>query len=119
MEVTGIVKVIGETQVISEKFKKRDIVITLDPTGKYPQFVQMQVTQDNCSKLDGISVGDEVRAQFNIKGREYNGTKGIQYFTTLEIWRIEKIGSSQGAANANPSFSTGGCNGNDNDDLPF
>lgn len=119
MEVKGLIHHIGETQAISDKFKKRDIVLTLDPNGKYPQYVSFQVTQDKCSVLDEYKLGDEVNVHFNLRGREYNDVKGIRYFNTLEIWKLDKSGSSQGAGNANPSVSTGGNQVDDNQDLPF
>jgi len=36
--------------------------------------------------------GDLVKVSFNISTNEYNNpTKGIQYFTSLSSWRIEKL----------------------------
>lgn len=115
MEVSGLIHHIGETQVISDKFKKRDIVLKLDASTPYPQFVQFQVTQAKCDVLNGYSIGDEVTVQFNLKGREHNG----KFYNQLEVWKLEKIWSSQGAANANPSFSTGSNKVEDSSDLPF
>ncbi len=44
MEVTGNITQIFEEQVISEKFKKREFVITTNE--QYPQEIIIQLTQD-------------------------------------------------------------------------
>lgn len=126
MEVTGQLKVKFDTQKVSEKFQKRDFVITTDANTPYPQHVSFQITQDKCSILDSFNNGDELKVQFNLRGREWNGPQGIRYFNTLEAWRIEKVGASQSAPTQNssqmqentsaPVFSS---NISDNDDLPF
>ncbi len=55
MDISGKIKVIGETQVISEKFKKRELVITTED--KYPQHITLQLVQDKCNILDRFKVG--------------------------------------------------------------
>lgn len=126
MEVTGILKVKFDTQKVSDRFSKREFVLTTEATSPYPQHVSFQLTQDKCSLLDQYNVGDEMKIQFNLRGREWNGPQGIKYFNTLEAWRIEK--TSGGASNQNsqaqsnntetasPVFTS---NISDNDDLPF
>jgi hypothetical protein len=89
--------------------------------------VSFQVTQDKCSMLDSFNEGDEIKVQFNLRGREWNGPQGIKFFNTLEAWRIEKVaaGSSNAApaqnaqmpqSTAAPVFNSSVA---DNDDLPF
>lgn len=118
MEVTGQIKRIEATQVVSDRFKKRNIVLTTDANTPYPQHCEFQVTQDKCDILDGYSEGQEVKAQFNLRGREWNGPQGIKYFNTLEIWRIERVGGDVNTGKTDPpTFNSG--NPNDNDDLPW
>ena len=96
MEVTGIIKVKYDTNVVSERFKKRDFVLTVEPGSPYPQHVSFQVVQDKVSMLDSFNVGDEVKVLFNLKGREWTSPQGeVKYFNTIDAWRIEKIGSGQ------------------------
>jgi len=127
MEVTGQLKLKYDTQKVSEKFQKRDFVLATDLSTPYPQFVSFQVTQDKCNMLDSFNQGDEIKVQFNLRGREWNGPQGIKYFNTLEAWRIEKVAAGQSAA---PAQSNSGMQENtsapvfnssisDNDDLPF
>ena len=89
MEITGNIKQIGETQTISDKFTKRDFVLT-DNSSQYPQHISFQITQDKCSLLDKYKVGDEITVHFNLRGREWTSPQGeLKHFNTLEAWRLE------------------------------
>lgn len=129
MEVTGTLKAKFDTQKVSDRFQKREFVLTTEASTPYPQHVSFQLTQDKVNLLDQYNVGDEMKVQFNLRGREWNGPQGIKYFNTLEAWRIEK-GAAGGLSTptqntqsnnvdnttSNPVFTS---NTNDNDDLPF
>lgn len=135
MEVTGTLKAKFDTQKVSDRFSKREFVLTTEANTPYPQHVSFQVTQDKCSLLDQFNEGDELKVQFNLRGREWNGPQGIKYFNTLEAWRIERFSnagnpsSSQSqnktqAATQNSGFETStspvfSSNTDDNEDLPF
>lgn len=94
-EITGTLKQKGNTQQVSDKFSKREFVLTIDATTSYPQYVSLQLTQDKCSQLDNFNVGDEMKVSFNLRGREWNSPDGVlKYFNSLEAWRIEKFTSS-------------------------
>ncbi|HVA99185.1 MAG TPA: DUF3127 domain-containing protein [Bacteroidia bacterium] len=117
--ITGILKVKGKEQQISEKFKKREFVIT-DNSSQYPQHISFQLTQDKCSLMDTYNVGDELKVFFNLRGREWTAKDGeLKYFNSLEAWKLE--GNSKTAANAssnetaNPVVSEQQAE----DDLPF
>lgn len=94
MELTGTIRAVYNTQVVSDKFKKREFVLTIEASSPYPQHLPMQVTQDKCNILDGYSVGDEVKVSINLRGKEFNGQNGVKYFLTIEAWRIEKLPST-------------------------
>lgn len=127
MEVTGQLKLKYDTQKVSDKFQKRDFVLATDLSTPYPQFVSFQVTQDKCTMLDSFNQGDEIKVQFNLRGREWNGPQGIKYFNTLEAWRIEKVSAGQSSAPAqnntsmqeNTAAPVFNSSISDNDDLPF
>ena len=130
MEVIGLLKVKFDTQRVSDRFQKREFILTTETNTPYPQHVSFQVTQDKCTMLDSYREGDELRVQFNLRGREWNGPQGVKYFNTLEAWRIEKVQSgaptssqaqsaprqSAESTSASPVFNS---DINDNDDLPF
>ena len=132
MEVVGTLKVKFETQKVSERFTKRDFVLTTEASTPYPQHVSFQITQDKCSLLDKFNEGEEIKVQFNLRGREWKSPQGeTKFFNTLEAWRIERLqGSNNGGQttqNTNQSSNTINttaspvftANTDDNDDLPF
>ena len=128
-KLQGTVKVLNSTVQVSEKFSKREFVVT-ESTGMYPQDILFQSTQDKCALLDAVQIGDQVEVSFNLRGREWTSPQGeVKYFNTLEAWRIEKVGAAapqgmpQGGPSAmnldpipaSPAMSTESAD----DDLPF
>jgi hypothetical protein len=131
-QITGILKVKGAEQVVSDKFKKREFVLT-DNTSQYPQHVSFQLAQDKCGLIESFEVGQEIKVSFNLRGREWNDPKSgqMKYFNSLDAWRIESnmatpatggstamssAPSTMGSPSAAPVFS---ANAADDDDLPF
>lgn len=97
-KLNGIVKVVNPTVQVSEKFSKREFVVT-DASSMYPQDIMFQATQDKCALLDSIQQNDQVEVSFNLRGREWTSPQGeVKYFNTLEAWRIEKIGAGAAVA---------------------
>ena len=88
-EIKGKLKVVNETVQVSEKFSKREFVVTI-PDGQYPQDILFQLTQDRCALLDNFKVGQDVSISYNLRGREWTSPAGeVKYFNTLEAWKIE------------------------------
>ena len=121
-KLTGTLKVKNAEQQVSEKFRKRDFVITTD--GPYPQHVTMQLTQDRCSQIDPYNVGDEITVSFDVRGREWTGKEGeTRYFNSLEAFRIEGNANSPAAAPNNTAGSLAQApdsfSGSSESDLPF
>lgn len=89
-ELKGQLKVVKDTQVVSEKFKKREFVLT-DDSSQYPQDISFQLSQDNVEKLDGLKAGDRILVKFNLRGREWTNPQGeVKYFNTLDVWFVQK-----------------------------
>ena len=114
-KLTGSLKVANETQVVSEKFSKREFVI--ETQDQYPQQVMFQLTQDNCKILYAFKVGNEIEVSFNLRGSEWTSPAGeVKYFNTLEAWRLERLDgngeSIQDKAPTTPAHE-------ESDDLPF
>lgn len=87
MKVTGSVKRIFPTQQVSEKFRKKEFVISTQD--QYPQDVIFQLSQDKTDLLAGVSEGDIIEIDFNLRGREWINPQGeIKYFNTLDAWNI-------------------------------
>ena len=122
-KLTGAIKMIADTNQVSEKFSKRDFVVT-DNSSMYPQDIMFQITQDKCSVLDMYGVGDQVEVSFNIKGRSWESPTGeVKYFNTLEAWRIERtqgvLAPTPMAATPEPLAPVDPLADVDDDTLPF
>jgi hypothetical protein len=126
-KISGTVKMLNDTVQISERFAKREFVIQ---TGEmYPQSILFQSTQDKCSLLDGVQVGEQIEVSFDVKGREWVNPQGeTKYFNSLEAWRIDKVGQNA-SSGTNPTAGFGPMNeppstdssetNEEEDDLPF
>ena len=115
MEITGTLKVKGTTKQVSDKFSKRDLVITVDD-GKYPQHVSMELSQERTELLNTFNVGDTVKVQFNIRGREWTSPQGeTKYFNTLDVWSCKLVSGTANPVNDAPAKQANISS----DDLPF
>lgn len=86
---TGVLKAKSPEVKVSEKFKKREFVLT-DNAASYPQCIMFQLTQDRCSLIDNDKIGDGLTVHFQLKGREWKNPQGeLKYFNTLDVFRIE------------------------------
>jgi len=97
-KMTGTIYSVGQTQQVSDKFSKREIVLE-DASSKYPQFICFQFSQDKCNDLNDIAPGQEVEVSFNLKGRNWTDPQGVvKTFNTLEGWKIEVVGNAPATA---------------------
>jgi len=117
MQITGTLKVKKQEQAVSDRFKKREFILT-DSSSQYPQHISFQLTQDRCPLLDNVQEGEIITVHFNLRGREWTSPQGeVKYFNTLEAWKIDRNqtdGFSQQAPPFQESMPASG-----NDDLPF
>jgi len=90
MEVTGKIKLIGETKSFgTSEFKKRECRITTDD--QYPQILPIEFVQDKCDLLNNFKVGDDVKISVNLRGNEWTNPQGeVKCFPSIQGWRIEK-----------------------------
>ena len=126
MELKGTLKKINQVVNVSEKFKKREFVVTTTED-KFPQDILLQLSQDNVDLVDEFVLGDEVNVGFNLRGREWVNPKTgeVRYFNTLEAWRVSKVTKVKTEVPvAKPSgivqnFQENMIDDMANDDLPF
>lgn len=117
-KLTGVIKVINPTVQVSEKFSKREFVLT-DTSSMYPQDILFQMTQDKTAILDTFMEGETAEVSFNLRGREWTSPQGeVKYFNTLEAWRVEKSGS-QPTPQAAPQVEGGAAGDDEDSELPF
>lgn len=125
MEVQGRIKVIGETQTFGANgFRKREVVVTTEE--QYPQHIMVEFVQDKTELLNNYQVGQQVKININLRGREWVNPQGeTKYFNSIQGWRIEALQ----ADNSNPEMPpvppaeafepATNLNEDDHDDLPF
>ena len=124
MDITGKIKLINETKEYgSNGFRKRELVVTTEE--QYPQDLLVEFIQDKCDILNYYNVGDSVKVDINLRGREWQSPQGeIKYFNSIQGWRIEKL-SLESNSNIPPvppaeAFEPADdVNDNEPDDLPF
>lgn len=103
MEIGGRIYKIEETKQITERFRKREFVLVLEENSEYPQYVQFQLTGNRVDKINDFKVGDEVKVDFSLRGREWTSPKNeIRYFNSLDVWDLIRIGDQQQAADDMP-----------------
>lgn len=113
MELIGKIHVINQTEVISDKFQKREFVLETADNPLYPQYIKLEVTQDRVSMLDAWKVGDMAKCLIDIRGREWKSPQGeIKYFNTIQCWKMELAQGVPEAAQAVTAEVS-------DDDLPF
>lgn len=114
----GVVYKVGNLEVISEKFSKRELVLT-DGAEQYPQFISFTFVKDKCALLDSVGSGQEVEVSFSLKGREWVNPKDgqVKFFNTVEGFAISSIGNPAFAPGVAPSAP--GSGHTDDQDLPF
>jgi hypothetical protein len=124
MEVQGTIKLIGETETFGTNgFRKREIVITTEE--QYPQHILVEFVQDKCDLLNAYKVGETVKININLRGREWVNPQGeTKYFNSIQGWRIEKVNvNTEGLENAKEvidgAFEPAGDLNEDPNDLPF
>lgn len=107
----GIVHNVGATNQVSDKFKKREVVLT-DGATEYPQYIPFTFVQDKCSLADQLIEGQEVEFSFSLKGREWTSPQGdVKFFCTIEAFNVSGAQASTPAPASMPSA--------DDEDLPF
>ena len=103
IEAIGKLHTIFETKQVSERFTKREFVIELADNPKYPQTVLFQLTGDRCTQLDQFRVGDQVRIDFSLRGREWKSPSGeIKYFNSLDVWKVEPVRAGRRPSDGDP-----------------
>jgi hypothetical protein len=114
-DIKGKLHVISDTKQVSERFSKREFVLEVED-GKYPQFIQLQLTGDRCTAIDGFQVGDQLSVTFNLRGREWRSGSGeVKYFNSLDVWKVDNLSIKTGTSRPASTDATDGGP----DSLPF
>ena len=87
MQLKGTILKIKDVQVISEKFKKQEVILKQADT-EYDADVPIEFMQDKGIELvKGLKVGQNYNISINISGREWKD----RHFVSLKAWKVEKL----------------------------
>lgn len=87
MQLKGTILKIKDVQVISDKFKKQEVILKQDDT-EYDADVPIEFIQDKGIELvKGLKVGQNYNISINISGREWKD----RHFVSLKAWKVEKL----------------------------
>lgn len=125
LEITGKLIEKYDTNVVSDKFRKREFVLELgeEVNGSvYTSYAKMQLVQNKVEIIDRFNIGDNLKVNFNIRGTRYEKEGKVSYFSNLDAWRIENAANDQqnggnqqqGGYNNNNGFQNGNSGGYNN-----
>lgn len=107
-ELAGKLIVKEETNIVSDRFKKREFVLLCEENKGgmvFTDYVKFQLVQDKCDLINEHQLEDELKVSFNLKGNKWEKNGNTSYFTNLDAWRVEKVaGGSTDTVPEAPSF---------------
>src|SRR4030042_1867632 len=95
-ETTGRIIDISAVNQVSDKFRKREFVIEKKEAGGsavFVDFIKFQLTQEKCDLINESFLNEDVKIWFNLRGNKWERDGKINYFTNLDVWKIEKLSS--------------------------
>lgn len=93
MQLKGKIHSVGQTQQVTESFKKRSLILETADNPQYPQYITVEASQDKVSLFDGLNVGQEVEIDTNLNGRLWTNKEGVEVsFNVISAWKVTKIG---------------------------
>ncbi|HEY0899939.1 MAG TPA: DUF3127 domain-containing protein [Sphingobacteriaceae bacterium] len=120
MDIKGKVHEIGPVMDVSDKFRKREIIIEFAENPTYPEFIKFEAVQDKVNLFDNVKVGDQVEVFFNLRGRPWTDRNGkTSYFNTLVVWRMNVLGGANAAPAPQYAPPADISSAPGDDDLPF
>jgi len=89
VKVSGTIEELGTPQQITDKMRKRDVVIKT--AGQYPDYVKCEAVNERITQTEKLRVGDYVTLNCALNGRKVTkkDTGAIMYFTSVKILTVE------------------------------
>lgn len=107
MELRGFIHEIGPVQQLTERFSKRDVILS-QFVGQNMEYIKLDAINDKIHLFEQINVGDEVEVSFIVRGRAWTDKEGVtKYFNSLIINSVTKINRERVSVNqpVAPQFS--------------
>ena len=93
-ETTGRIIDISPVNQVSDKFRKREFVIEKKEAGGaavFVDYIKFQLIQDKCELINESFMNENVKIWFNLRGNKWERDGKVNYFTNLDVWKIEKL----------------------------
>lgn len=106
-----------DENIISDRFKKREIVVERIENFKgkdYVDYVKFQLINDKTGLVDDINFGEGIKIRFAVKGNKWEKDGKVSYFTNLDAISVERSSMTQ-ASEVPDDFQYE----EDDDDVPF
>ena len=97
-EFTGKLIEKGETEQISEQFRKRSFVLlSLEQSGSatFENPIKFQVINFRCDLLDRVQIGDQLKVSFAMRGQRSEKDGRVNYFQNNDVWKISRVQVSE------------------------
>jgi hypothetical protein len=115
-KLTSILPVESGTSKAGKEWKKQGFVI--DTGAQYnPEVCFSLFGDDKIALLSGLKSGQDIKVEFNLSSREYNG----KWFHNVDAWKIDAVGAPTAPTNTPPPAASmsPADEATEEDDLPF
>lgn len=113
MELTAkVVRVVPTVERGGKPIDKIHVEYAENPS--YPQVLEFEA-YNKPDIFASVSPGDTISISYDLRGREWDGDKGLRVFNTLSCFKIQVVEK----AASSPSTSSPSATSLQEDDLPF
>jgi len=113
----------GNEQQVSATFVKREFVVEKQEqngAGKvFVDHVKFQLVQGKVTEIENIPLGTEIEVSFNVRGKRYEKDGKVNYFNSLDAWKVSEVKSNNAFGKADEPVRTGVENTEGDQSLPF
>lgn len=103
-KIVGRIYKVSETVQITDKFKKRDIIIdhtTSNQKGTFVEYIKMQAVQEKCGDYNSFEKGDMVEIEFRLTGRKMGEKPDEKVYTNVDAVSVRLINKAQTGVKSN------------------
>jgi hypothetical protein len=115
-EATGTIIKIFPKKEVSATFSTMEFALHI-PDGNYSQDVKFQCSNKMIEQIEKHQKGDEIKVTFNLRGKEWVKDNNVNYFNTLDVWKIETVSATN--TSAQPQNDVPDFEATSDNDLPF
>lgn len=85
IDLIGTAHAIFAEQQVTDNYKKKDLILCIDESSQYPQYLKIQFANTKIDLLNGVSAGMKVKVSVHLKSKNNNGN----YFNNFDAFKLE------------------------------